>query len=153
MSLKHEPLSHVPGTSPSVSLPAVLLVEDDLVAAEVTQTLLARTGLRNRIVHFTDGNDALDWLGDHLAADDPPALALLDLHLPGCSGLEILRWLRDQRSDVPVIMLTAATDLDEINEAYALGIASYLVKPAGAGAIADIVRGLSSPWALLSQAW
>ena len=137
---------------PFVTLPVVLLVEDDLVAAELTMSLLAHNGLCNPIVHLADGADALGWLSDRVAADDPPVLVLLDLHLPNCSGLDILRWMRQHTQEVQVIMLTAAADLDDINEAYNLGIASYLVKPIGASAIAEIVRGLTLQWALLRQA-
>jgi DNA-binding response OmpR family regulator len=125
------------------------MVEDDPVTADVTEALLRLSGLRNPIRHLTDGEAAAAWLDQRLEGDEAPVLLLLDLHLPGRSGLEILRWLRPRAPHLPVIMLTAAADLTEVNEAYDLGIASYLVKPVGADAVAEIVRGLDMPWALL----
>lgn len=54
-------------------------------------------------------------------------------------------------AEVPVVMLTATALLDEVNEAYALGIASYLVKPVAYDALVDVVRGLDTRWAILHR--
>ncbi len=71
--------------------------------------------------------------------------------MPGRSGLEVLRWMRQQPAlrDVPAIMLTGMSDVDSIHDAYSSGAASYLVKPVAFGALADVIRGLQRPWALL----
>jgi len=82
-----------------------------------------------------------------------PALVLLDLEMPGKTGLEVLAWLRaDVRlATVPVVRLSASSGIDEVDGAYALGISSYLVKPVGFAAMQDIIRQLNLPWALLAE--
>src|SRR5271163_1814618 len=59
---------------------------------------------------------------------DQPELVLLDVVLPGQSGLEFLRWMREQGSDVPVLMVSALDTAKTAVEALQLGAADYLVK-------------------------
>src|ERR1700734_3636103 len=87
----------------------ILVVEDDLTVAEVVVDYLRHAGLEPR--HAVDGQAALE-----IAADWPPDLVVLDLMLPGASGLEVCRRLRsgregnDARGALPVIMLTALSE-------------------------------------------
>jgi response regulator of citrate/malate metabolism len=132
-------------------LPPVLLVEDDPVHAELVPALLRVARMANPMITAVDGDQAVRVLSEQAAADALPALVLLDVHLPGRSGIDVLAWMRDHErlAEVPVVMLTAAADMGVIRRAYDLGIASYLVKPVGVDAIAAMVRDLSIPWALL----
>src|SRR6185503_10901677 len=60
-----------------------------------------------------------------------PCLLLLDLNLPRRSGLEILKWVREQPrlQSVPVVLLTSSSHSRDIHSAYTLGANGYLVKP------------------------
>jgi len=58
-----------------------------------------------------------------------PDLLLLDVYLPDLNGLELLRRLRTMRTDVEVIAVTAARDLETVRRARTLGVRHYLVKP------------------------
>lgn len=81
----------------------ILVVEDDLTVAEVVVDYLRHAGLDPR--HAVDGHIALE-----MAAAWRPDMVVLDLMLPGLSGLEVCRRLRegqDARVPLPVIMLTA----------------------------------------------
>ena len=75
------------------------------------------------------GEDALQLLDGHAAPD----LILLDVMMPGLSGLEVLATIRESRekkiSEVPVIMITAKSTTDDIDAAIELGANSYIVKP------------------------
>jgi CheY-like chemotaxis protein len=81
------------------------------------------------------GQAALDYLFPPReasgASHPPPGLVLLDLNLPGCSGVDILtRLKRDtQTKHIPVIILTTTDDPHEIAQCYALGCNAYLTKP------------------------
>ncbi|MEM7143918.1 MAG: response regulator transcription factor [Verrucomicrobiota bacterium] len=72
----------------------------------------------------SDGDDAYA-----LASSTPYDLIVLDIMLPGRDGLSILRSLREQGNDVPVILLTARTGLNERVEGLNLGADDYLPKP------------------------
>lgn len=140
-------------TGRHVPFAPILVVEDDSVSAAVVAHHLHGLGLANPVQVIGDGDEALAWLAQAIDADGQgiPALVLLDRHLPGASGLDILRWMHRQPclAGVPVILLTAASDVEAISEAYALGARSYLVKPIGLEAMGEIVRGLELRWAIL----
>ena len=126
----------------------LVVADDDELARELVVRYLHKLNLRNRVVQATDGAVAIAELA---ALEVAPCLVLLDLEMPVSSGLDVLRWLRTQSAfpHVPVVMLTASATLDDIDEAYRHGIASYLVKPVGFAALQDVLRELDLPWALL----
>jgi DNA-binding response OmpR family regulator len=140
------------GCAPARPLPPVFVVEDDPAIATLITALLNKLGLANPVEYARDSTTAIEALAAGLAHSRLPILILLDLHLLHGTGFDVLRWSRDQSdlSDVPVVMLTGSAALDEVNEAQALGVASYLVKPVGFEALADVVRSLPTRWALLA---
>lgn len=135
------------------SLASILVVEDDAVSAAVIAKHLRTLGLANPVQIARDGDDAVAWLARHAAGPSGrlPALILLDRHLPGRDGLEVLRWIHAQPGlrSVPVLILTAASDVPAISEAYELGVRSYLVKPIGFKALGEVVRGMELRWAIV----
>lgn len=77
---------------------------------------------------------SVDWQVDGLAASEildftPYDLVILDVMLPGLDGFEILRRLRLQKNSVPVLVLTARSEIDDRVSALDLGADDYLVKP------------------------
>lgn len=77
---------------------------------------------------------SVDWQVDGLAASEildftPYDLVILDVMLPGLDGFEILRRLRMQKNSVPVLVLTARSEIDDRVSALDLGADDYLVKP------------------------
>jgi DNA-binding response OmpR family regulator len=106
----------------------VLVVEDDLTVAEVVVGYLRHAGLDPR--HATDGAAALE-----IAAGWPPDLVVLDLMLPGASGLDVCRRLRDDRGaqagapPLPVIMLTALGEEGDRVRGLEAGADDYVTKP------------------------
>ena len=80
----------------------ILLVEDTEDDVELTRRALKRNRLTNPLVVARDGQEALDYLlggeGGPTAAEDLPAIVLLDLQLPKVSGLDVLRKLRATRT-------------------------------------------------------
>ncbi|MCW2996566.1 MAG: response regulator with CheY-like receiver domain and winged-helix DNA-binding domain [Solirubrobacterales bacterium] len=99
----------------------ILLVDDDLSVHEVMRAYLEREGFL--VYAATNGRDGLDLT--HLRQPD---LIILDLDLPDVRGDEICRDVR-RRSDVPIVMLTAAGSLDERVAGFTLGTDDYVVKP------------------------
>lgn len=130
---------------------SIVVADDD----ELTRTLvvrhLQRLRLRNPVVEAVDGDAACEILASLRPA---PVLLLLDLDMPGRSGLEVLKWVRSNSdlADLAVVMLTGSAELDQVEAAFALGIASYLVKPVGFGALEDVLRQLGFSWAIMPAA-
>ncbi len=100
----------------------VLVVEDDPTVAEVVRTYLAHAGLQ--VEWAEDGVSALV-----LAERDPPDLVVLDIMLPGLSGLEMCERLRSSRPEVAVVMLTALGEESDRVLGLEIGADDYLVKP------------------------
>ncbi|MBN8229248.1 response regulator [Corallococcus macrosporus] len=111
----------------------LLLVEDSDPDAEALMRIAKRLPLPVPVVRVRDGENALDYLyqrGEHVAAERP-VLILLDMHMPGISGRDVLAQLKadpDLRS-IPVIIFSSSLDMGDVNGAYASGANSYLFKP------------------------
>jgi two-component system phosphate regulon response regulator PhoB len=102
----------------------ILLVEDDPDIRELVAYKLTRGGFK--VVEAADGPAALQ-----AARERPPDAVILDIRLPRLSGIEVCRELRaaPATAAVPIIMLTGAVRLQELEQAYAAGATDYLVKP------------------------
>jgi DNA-binding response OmpR family regulator len=99
----------------------VLVVEDDDAITDVLRRTLRQEG--HEVRASADGVDAL-----RAAEEFVPDLVILDLGLPGLDGVEVCRRLRAE-SDVPILILTARTDLDDRVVGLDSGADDYLVKP------------------------
>jgi DNA-binding response OmpR family regulator len=117
-----------------MNIPEILIVEDEPSIAEVVELYLRRAGFQVDAVH--DGDAALKRLEKHL-----PDLVVLDVMLPGADGFTILRWLRD-RSDVPVIFITARREEVERIAGLELGADDYVVKPFSPQELVSRVRAV-----------
>lgn len=111
----------------------IIMIEDDAGHARLIEKNVRRAGISNRIVHFTDGTSALDYIFH--SADGPnvngPALILLDLNLPDMSGTDILAQIKAAPGirRTPVVVLTTTDDKLEIERCYDLGCNVYITKP------------------------
>ena len=100
----------------------LLLIDDDQELCELLSSWLAQEGFRVRACH--DGKSARQAL-----AEQAPAAVVLDVMLPDGSGLELLKQLRSEHAELPVVMLSARGEpLDRIL-GLELGADDYLAKP------------------------
>jgi two-component system OmpR family response regulator len=100
----------------------VLVVEDEKKTANFIAKGLKEQGFVADVVN--NGDD-----GYHLATTEPFDAIILDIMLPGRDGLSIVRNLREKHNHVPVILLTARSELNERVEGLNLGADDYLTKP------------------------
>lgn len=136
----------------------ILLVEDDSSDAELLIRAFKKAGVQNPIRHLDNGDAALFYLqGIDTYVDrdkNPlPALILLDLKLPGMSGLELLRWLRQQKNlrRIPVLILTSENDARLMDAAYDAGANSYLLKSVSPDEIERVVNLITNYWLNLNE--
>ena len=109
----------------------VLIIEDGSDTVDVVGLYLRRDGYK--VLTATDGN-----VGLHLAQESSPDLVVLDLMLPGISGTEICRSLREEGSNVPIIMLTARVEEEDRLAGLELGADDYMTKPFS---VRELARG------------
>ena len=100
----------------------IFYVEDDKVLSFLTKDQLEAKGYR--VLHFTNGESALDALGkEHFD------LALLDIMLPGVDGFEIAKSLRQLDQAIPILFLSAKTLKEDRLKGFEIGADDYIVKP------------------------
>lgn len=102
----------------------VIIIEDDPMVAAINKQYLERTAEMNVVATFHNGKDAWDFMQQKKID-----LIILDLYMPEMTGLEFLSLIRQNKLGADVIMVTAANNLESIQEAMNLGILDYLVKP------------------------
>jgi DNA-binding response OmpR family regulator len=117
-----------------MSADQIMLVEDEPSIAEVVTLYLKRAGFQ--VQAFADGAQALEKLQQNL-----PDLLVLDLMVPNVDGYEITRWLRD-RSDVPIIILTARRSEADRIAGLEMGADDYVVKPFSPQELVSRVRAV-----------
>ncbi len=100
----------------------ILVVEDELKVASFIEKGLAEQGFAVEVSHH--GDEAYE-----LAQGRPYDAIVLDIMLPGRDGLSILANLRARQQNVPVLLLTARSELDERVQGLNLGADDYLTKP------------------------
>ena len=100
----------------------ILVVEDEKSLADFISRALTAAGHSVRVAH--DGP-----AGQRIALADDVALVVLDVMLPGKSGLDVLRAIRAEKPALPVILLTARGSIDDKVEGLDLGADDYMTKP------------------------
>lgn len=137
----------------------ILLVEDNPDDAELTLRAFAKANIANRVVHVSDGEEALDYLfatGAYQGRTDlaAPTVVLLDLKLPKVSGLAVLERMRaDPRTRrLPVVVLTSSNEERDIVSSYDLGANSFVRKPVDFAQFMEAARHLGLYWLVLNEA-
>lgn len=112
----------------------ILVVEDEASIAEVISLYLKRAGYN--VQTAPDGKQAME-----IFERQAPDFVILDLMLPEVDGLSLTRWLRD-RSDVPIIMLTARREEIDRIAGLEMGADDYVVKPFSPQELVSRVRAV-----------
>jgi two-component system response regulator len=136
----------------------ILIVEDNSDDLELTLHALRKGGLANHIEIARDGEQALDFLLCRGAYADrsitnPPKLVLLDLKLPKIDGLQVLQELKNNPATkaIPIAILTASREEQDLVNGYRLGANSYIQKPVDFEQFRETVKQASLFWLVVNQ--
>jgi two-component system response regulator len=136
----------------------ILLVEDNPTDEKLTIRGFKKSGVANEIVVERDGAAALDYLfctGKHAgrSPSELPAIVLLDLNLPFIGGLDVLQRIRADRRTalLPVVVLTASKEEEDVLRSYSLGANAYVSKPVDFLEFAEAAKALGLFWLLLNE--
>ena len=136
----------------------ILLIEDNTDDERLTLRALRRNNVINEVVVAVDGQQALDYLfgsgtfeGRDL--DVMPSVVILDLKLPRLSGIEVLERIRtnERTTHIPVVVLSANEDENQIAQAYQRGANSFVQKPTDPSDYSEMVLQLTMYWLLLNR--
>jgi len=117
-----------------MSAKTILVVEDEASIAEVVSLYLRRAGYS--VLIAPDGRQAMNMFDRQ-----QPDFVILDLMLPEVDGLSLTRWLRD-RSDIPIIMLTARREEMDRITGLEMGADDYVIKPFSPQELVSRVRAV-----------
>lgn len=103
-------------------MPSILIIEDDITFSLMLTTWLGKKGFE--VVTSTSVSDAKNRI-ENVSLD----LILSDLRLPDGDGIDLLRWIRERNTSVPLIMMTSYADIQTAVQAIKLGASDYISKP------------------------
>jgi two-component system response regulator len=137
----------------------ILLVEDNESDEKLTIRAFKKSNVSNEIIVVRDGAEAVEYLfgtDRHQGRDTSilPTVMLLDLKLPRIDGLEVLRRVRaDERTRfLPVVVLTASREDEDLVRSYSLGANAYVRKPVDFTEFIEAAKVLGLFWLLLNEA-
>jgi len=131
----------------------VVLVEDNPDDRFLFERAWRGAGIKNPLRMLEDGHKALDYLfgtgeyGDR-AQHPLPGLVLLDIKMPGLSGLDVLERLRGDEKfrRLPVAIVTASRSPDDIAESYRLGANAFFIKPSSVQELIELLTAIKECW-------
>lgn len=113
----------------------VVIVEDDATIARFVELELSHAGYE--VAKFGDGESALAAV-----EADEPDMVLLDVMLPGIDGIEVARTMREMGLNMPILMLTARSETQDVVRGFDAGADDYLRKPFEIPELLSRVRAL-----------
>jgi len=133
--------------------PLILLVEDFPDDVKLLRDALEKANINNPVREAWDGEGAMAYLKGEEKYENRelfplPDLIILDLDLPKLSGLEVLRWIREQPRlrSLRVVVLIGSENLSQLSAARALGAAAFLAKPLELKETVRLLLTLAEQW-------
>jgi two-component system, response regulator len=134
-------------------IPRIILVEDNESDEKLTRLAFRGCAVAHELTVLRDGQLALEHLLGDECQRNPPALILLDIKLPRIDGFETLRVLRAHAATaaLPIVMLSASAQHDDVVQSYGLGANAYVQKPIDFAEFTRAVRALGEFWLCWNQ--
>ena len=131
-------------------MPRVVAVEDNPADVRLIKEGVAAAGVELALTVYNSGRTAADRFRaiDAETPADHPDLTLLDLNLPGASGLELLTLVRTETPfpGVPVVIISSSESRDDINRAYEHAANAYVTKPTDPDNYIDMIDATIEFW-------
>lgn len=141
------------GFCSGMSVPVLLVAEDNDTDAVLLERALRRSGSAFRMVRVRNGTEAIAYVegsGPYAnRAEYPfPSMILLDLRMPQKDGFDVLHWRQHRTggSRLPVVVFTSSELNIDVERALDLGANSYVVKPTAPGRLEIMVAALEDWW-------
>ncbi len=127
---------------------SVLYIEDNEDYVEFMERSLKKVNSDLSLEVINDGKKAIDFFENVTENDTLPKLILMDIKLPGCSGLEVLSSIRNKTATkyIPVIMFSSSENAKDMMQASENGANAYIVKPIGLSSLTATLKSLCDFW-------
>ena len=131
----------------------ILVVDDDANDIDLIVGAFRANGVKDPIHAVFNGCEAIAYLDGKSPYDDRakygfPSTVITDLKMPKMSGFDVLQHIKNdpEWAVIPVIMLSASADTDDIKKAYLLGAATYFIKPQCHEELSCLLRRVYEYW-------
>lgn len=131
----------------------ILIAEDEEDYVLLLKSAFSKAGISNPLHVVSTGSELMAYLIGYERYSNRdeyplPDLLLLDIKLPGYTGLEILAWARSQPglSGLRVLILTSSDQMKDVNDAYRLGANSFLLKPYDFNDLVHLAKVIQEFW-------
>ena len=133
--------------------PDIFYVEDDPDYAFILQTAVSEIKEELKLSIVEDGRDAIDQLRTFSDGKNLPKLILLDLNLPGLSGLDILKTIKEMPhlKYIPVILFSTSDNPKDVKASYEFGANAYVTKPDGYNNLLTCLKTMHEFWFLQNR--
>ena len=125
----------------------IIVIEDDIDDQEILVEIFNDLGYVNKIIYFSDGNDALDFLNK---SDVLPFLILSDINMPRINGFELRNKIftneQLQTKCIPYLFFSTSATKKAVIDAYALSVQGFFIKPASVKELENTIRKIVEYW-------
>jgi CheY-like chemotaxis protein len=135
-----------------------LYAEDDEDHAELMRRAFERAGMESELRMVPSAEEAIRYLSGTGPYGDrekfpAPLMLMTDLKMPGKSGFQLMRWVREhpEHKRMPMVVLTSSRHDPDIQRAYAVGANSFLIKPPTVQKLTALIENLKSYWLHLDE--
>jgi chemotaxis family two-component system response regulator Rcp1 len=128
----------------------ILIVDDDVSQLHLFQALVRELKLPHECYYTSTGEDALKFIRQQspFEAAPRPDIVLLDLNMPGMSGFEVLRHLKEdpEMRSIPAIVFSSSRALNDVSECYQEHANAFIQKPMDLDATLEVLEGIHRFW-------
>lgn len=125
----------------------IIVIEDDMEDQEIMTEIFQNLAYPNKVIFFTDGNDAIDYLNE---TQEQPFLILSDINMPKINGFEVKNRIATNAKlslkCIPYLFFTTGVDKKAVNEAYALSVQGFFIKPGTMMELQSTVKKIIDYW-------
>lgn len=125
----------------------ILVIDDDADDQEVLRNVFQNLRYSNEIVFFSNGEDALQYLGH---GTNIPFLILSDINMPRMDGFELRSRIqsheKDNLKDIPFLFFSTGANKQSVKDAYAMSVQGFFIKPANMKEWEEVIRNVVDYW-------
>ena len=126
----------------------MIYVEDNEDYIEFVKRAVKKNNLPVKVSSLTDGNQMLERLNNKDVETKKADIILLDIHMPGISGIDLLKKIREDEDLklTPVIMFSTSDNPADVEKSYSYGANAYVVKPMGLEQLSSSLTSMYNFW-------
>jgi CheY-like chemotaxis protein len=125
----------------------IIVIEDDIDDQEIMVEIFQELGYVNKIIYFSDGNEALEYLNK---TDVHPFLILSDINMPKINGFELRNKVftneQLQTKCIPYLFFTTASNKKSVMDAYSLSVQGFFKKPNSMKELESTIKKIIEYW-------